>query len=172
MDDQFLLVYAQASTAPPLRVLRDALVRRGYPASIGVDIAGEATEEQLAATDWETAIVRWSEPELHEVCLIERDIPGKDEEADRAIGHGLRVIEDLPESSGRLIARDHLRHTRVVYSFDVQPPLILDEDHPAWDALDLLLRTLAENTDGVVYGAEDGFYDGDGEILLDLTEED
>ena len=85
MEDEPLFVFAVERAAPPLRLLRDALHAAGYPAGIGTGIAGEASEEELGRTDWEAAFVRWQEPELHEVWLIERDIIGEDPQAENAV---------------------------------------------------------------------------------------
>jgi hypothetical protein len=170
MDDQFLIVFALRREAPPLRLVRDALKNAGYPAGIGVEIAGEATDAQLDTHDWEAALVRWHEPELHDVWLIERSVPGQDEAADLVIGRELERLAELPVSAGRLVAADHLGKTQAVYTCDILPALLEEDDHPAWAALDVALRCLAASSDGLVYGEADGYYDADGEMLLDTNE--
>ena len=77
-------VFAQSETGVPLRTLLDALRRAGFPVGIGMEIAGDAIDAQLDDPLWETAFVRWQEPELHDVWLLERAVVGTDEEADHA----------------------------------------------------------------------------------------
>ena len=161
-----LLIYALSSAAPPLNVLLKTLRDAGHPAGFGVAIAGEATESELSAPDWDAAILRWSEPELHEIALLERSIIGQDEEADAALVLALERAEALPLSGGRFLTLDHLRHTVAVFAWTILPPLIELDDHPGWEALDLALRTLAEETDGLIYAEPEGFYDYDGEPMV------
>jgi hypothetical protein len=164
--DQPLIVFALEPTAPPLRFLRTELRAAGYPVGIGVGIAGEATETELDAPDWEAAFLRWAEPETHEVALVERSVRGEEEEADILIAQATQFAAARPESAGRLIIEDHLRRTQVVYAWQILPALLADDDHPAWDALDVALRALAERTEGIIYAEAEGFYDADGELLL------
>ena len=160
-----LLIYATNSAAPPLNVLLKILRDAGHPAGFGVAVAGEATEAELSAPDWEAAILRWNEPELHEIALLERWRIGQDEEADAALVTGLERAEAMPLSGGRFLTLDHLRNTVAVFAWNILPPLIDLDDHPGWESLDLALRTLAEKTDGIIYAEPEGFYDYDGEPM-------
>jgi hypothetical protein len=172
MEDQALLVFALDREVLPLRLLRDALREAGYPAGIGIGIVGGASDAELDATDWDAAFVRWNEPEVHEVYLIERETVGGDAGTDRIIAQALTRLTDLPESAGKLIVADHLSKTQTLYSCQVLPALFADEDHPAWAALDVVLRCLAETTDGIIYAEAEGYYDPIGDMLLDETEEE
>ncbi len=171
MQDQPLFVFAQAETGVPLRILLDALRRARLPVGIGIEIAGDAIDAQLDDPLWETAFVRWKEPELHDVWLLERAVVGTDEEADHAITGALRFANNHVESGDKLIVADHLRKTRMVYTFVILPAMLEDEDHPAWPALDIALRTLAEHGDDLIYAEGEAFYDADGEPMLGEEEE-
>ena len=170
MNDIPLRVFALTAEAPPLRILRDALTGAGYPVQLTLDIVGEASEEDLTLTDWEAAFVRWTQPELHEICLIERSATGEEDEAVEAIATGLHKITDTTDLAGGLIVGDHLRRSEAIYDIVILPALLADEDHRGWAALDVLLRTLAAHTNGIIYVPTEGFCDADGEILL--AEED
>lgn len=170
MEDIPLRIYALTAEAPPLRVLRDSLIAAGYPIQLTLDIVGEASEEDLSLTDWEAAFVRWTQPELHEICLIERSLTGEEDEAVEAIATGLRKIVNTTDLAGGLIVGDHIRRSEAIYDLEILPALLADDDHPAWAALDVLLRTLAAHTNGIIYVPFEGFCDADGEILL--AEED
>ena len=170
MDDIPLRIFALTAEAPPLRVLRDALIAAGHPIQLTLNIVGEASEEDLTLTDWEAAFVRWTEPELHEICLIERSLTGEEDEAVEAIASGLRKIVNTVDLAGGLIVGDHVRRSESIYDLEILPALIADEDHPGWSALDVLMRALATYTNGIIYVPFEGFCDADGEILL--AEED
>ena len=172
--EQTLTVFAIQDTGVTLRTIRDALQKAGYPASIGVEIAGEATDAQLDDLEWTSAFARWHEPELHDVWLLSRDVMDADEEAKEAIARALRYVLVRPESADKLIVMDHLSRTRVVYACQILPAMLdadmagvlEDEDHPAFGALDVALRALAEDGEGLIYAEGEAFYDADGEPLL------
>jgi hypothetical protein len=172
MDDQPLLVFALMRDAPPLNVLRDALRAVGHPVEFGVGTAGQATKAELDSPIWEAAFARWMEPEMHEVWLIERMARGVDEEADQAIERGLRRAANSADAAGQLIVSDHLHRTQAVYVIELLPALLDDEDHPAWLALEVVLQTVAQHTDGLIYAETEGFYDADGEMILAETDEE
>lgn len=173
MDDQPLTVFALDREALPLRVLQDTLRTADCPVEIGVGIAGAATDAELDSPEWETAFVRWTQPELHEVYLLERDVVGEEEEADAAVQAALQIAGNSPESGGKLITIDHLRRTQTLYQIEILPALLTNEEHLGWAALDVLLRCLAENRDGIIYAEAEGFYDADGEpLLLEETDEE
>jgi hypothetical protein len=166
-----LRIFAPGAAAPPLRTMADALKAAGYPVTLSVGIAGEASEAQLDATDWEAAFVRWQEPELHDVYLITRYAVGTDEEADQAVEQAIRLAQNRPESADKLIVIDHLRRSQTMFEVQLLPALLADEDHAAWEALDVALRDLATRTEGLIYAEGEGFYDADGEPLLVEAEE-
>lgn len=166
MENLPLRVFALESDAVPLRAVLEALQATGYPAELGVTIAGPAQDEDLDDPNWEAAFLRWKQPELHDVALLERDMRDKDEEADTAIASGLRLIANSTDLAGQLIVADHLRRTQTVYFVQLLPALIADDDHPAWAALDLVLRCLAAHSNGLIYAEEEGFFESDGEMLL------
>ncbi len=170
MEDQPLLVFALEQDAPELRALRDALLAEDYPAGIGIGITGEATEEELRSSEWETAFVRWAEPVAHEICLIERLVRGEDEEAENFLAEHLEGVARQADETGRLIIENHLQRTQVIYTAQLLPALLQDEDHPAWEALDVILLCLAQQTEGIIFVQEEGYCDSDGELLLAETE--
>lgn len=161
-----MFVFAIQETGVTLRGLRDALIAAGHPVSISTGIAGEAADEDLDARDWESAFARWNEPEVHDVYFLLRDRLGGEEDADRVYAEVARLVHNRPESADKLIVADHLRRSRTLYEIQLLPILEADEDHAAWGALDVLLRHLAEATDGLIYAEGTGFFDAEGEPLL------
>ncbi len=171
MPDCPLIVFSTSDTVIPLAALRDALLAEGAPATIGVDIAGEATDEQLNDPDWEAALLRWMEPEVHEVALIERLVRDTDGEAEEFVTqHAAKIAADV-DVAGRMIVDDYLGRTRVVYAVQLLPALLAEDGHEAWGALDELLRMLARASDGLIYVKSEGYCDADGELLFGESDE-
>ena len=173
-SEQTLTVFAIQEAGVTLRTIRDALQNAGFPASIGVEIAGDAIDAQLDDPQWTSAFARWHEPELHDVWLLSRDVVGVDEEANEAVSRAARFALSRAESADKLIVADHLSRTRVVYACQILPAMLdaelmgalAEEDHPAFGALDVALRALADPSEGLIYAQGEAFYDADGEPLL------
>ena len=165
MEDYPLVIFAENPTPLPLNILFDALVLEGHPVHFSFGIAGEATAADLASTEWDTAFLRWTEPELHEICLLEA-ISVTETEAQETLNSFEKLISKNPDKAGQLIVQNQLRQTKTIYGIQLLPALIENEDHLAWEALDLLARSLAQNTDGMIYAEAEGFCDAEGELML------
>ena len=171
MADYPLIVFGTANARVPLTVVRDVLVTEGYPAGFGMAVAGEATDEEMSDPRWEIAFLRWPAPEVHEVALIEVLSREEDEEEDHLISQHLARIARLRDAAGRMIVAEHLNRTRILYTVQVLPALLADDDHAAWAALDVLLRFLSQTSDGIIYAEAEGYCDTDGELLLAETDD-
>ncbi|HEV2472972.1 MAG TPA: hypothetical protein VGS41_09925, partial [Chthonomonadales bacterium] len=86
-----LVVFALSAQAPPLRSILRALQDNGFPVSVSLNIAGEAADTELDSRQWATAFVRFTEPELHDVWLLERSDPAE-EAAAAAIAEALARV--------------------------------------------------------------------------------
>jgi len=167
-----LIVIGQRKDGIPLQALHEALLEGGFPATFGVRTAGDATVEDLLSTDWETAFLRWQKPELHEVIFLEKWAIGQEAEAEALLKIVSKEAANLPMSGGKLLVDVVLESAKTLYTLDTLPALLDNEDHPAWGAIDVVLRTLAEWGEGIIYAEGDGFYDADGEPMVldvDLT---
>lgn len=169
MDQYPLIVLSISRDAPPLRTLADDLIAAGQPVSLSIGVDGAASEAQLAAADWDAAFVRWDQPEVHEAWLIERAVLPEDEDAVKVVDALTAVLNQAPESAGKLIVRDQLERVRTLYLWTILPAMVDGEDHPAWSSLDIALRALADATEGLIYAAAEGYFDADGEPLLETT---
>ncbi len=165
-NEAALCIFSRSKDILPLKFLQEALMEMGYPASLSINAAGDCTDEELESTDWDAVFLRWKEPELHDICLLEWDNLGDLEPANDARAAAALVTIEHPDEAGRWIVQGHLADTKVVYSCSLMPPLVDDEDHPGWEALDCILREVAANTDGIIYGGEDLFFDEEGDPLL------
>src|ERR1700722_9799875 len=100
MEEQLLLVFARDSAGLPLRTLLGAVRSAGYPAAVSTGIAGEATEKELDSENWDAVFLRWTEPELHDVALIERDLRS---DAQPRIVSALKHVMNSDDPAGQLI---------------------------------------------------------------------
>ncbi len=167
-----LIVIGQRKEGVPLHVVHEALQEAGFPATFGLQLAGDAPVEALLSPDWETAFLRWQKPELHEVILLQRWVLGSESEAEDTLKLVSKEAQKLPMSGGKLLIDTVLESAATLYTLDTLPALLADEDHPAWGAMDIVLRTLADWGEGIIYAEGEGFYDSDGEPMIldvDLT---
>lgn len=166
MEEAALMVFARQEITIPLSILDEALREGSLPARFGVRTAGDATEAELQSREWDAAFLRWQQPELHDVLLLERQVLGDDDEAEVALRNAQAYAASLPLSGGKLLIEEQLRETTVIYALYTLPALVTNDDHPAWDALNLLLCAIAIHTEGIIYAVEEGFYDSDGEPMV------
>lgn len=167
-----LIVIGRREDGIPLQALQEALQDAGFPATFGVRIAGDATVEDLLSPDWETAFLRWREPTVHETIFLSKWVVGADEEAADFLKTISKEAAKLPMSGGKLLVDVALESAKTFYALEILPALLADDDHPAWGAMDVVLRTLAEWGEGIIYAEEEGFFDADGEPMVldvDLT---
>ena len=165
MAEHPLLIFAVDSANPPLNILFDALVLEGYSVSFSLGISGEANSKELASPEWEAAFLRWQKPEIHEVLLLER-LDFEEEECQALLSSFKKKVSRHEDEVGKRIVLNHFENTKAIYAVQILPTLIQDEDHAAWDALELLMRTLALQVGGLIYAEAEGFCDAEGELLL------
>ncbi len=166
-----LIVFSPQSVSFPLNKILTVLVDAGIPASMSVSAAGEADEADLLSREWDAVFIRWTEPELHDVLLLTRDNTDVDEDAAAILNAALDLTKAF-EGADRLLVEDHLRRTHSLYSVEFLPALLADEEHPAWDALDLLLAAIADASEGMVYAKGEGFFDDVLNPILAFESED
>ncbi len=166
MEFQPLMVFAIKPEAVPLLHLQNAIDAEGYPMSFGISIAGDAEGDALVGAEWDAIFVRWKEPEVHEVAVLERGTILDDEEAQEILAVAQQMIAGSDDEVGITIVADHLSKTQCIYALELMPALLDNDEHQAWEGLDTLLRSLAEYSDGLVYAQGEGFCAADGELLL------
>jgi len=168
MEDNLLRVYGiePGSDGLPLRTILGALRTAGYPVAFLTGIAGETTDEELDADAWDAAFIRWNEPQIHEIALIERDLVADSEETRIYLSQTIQSVMNHADLVGQTIVANHLRKTVSIYSVQILPALLESDDHDGWAALDVALRCIAAQVDGLIYVPGEGFCDCDGELIL------
>ncbi|MBC7529626.1 MAG: hypothetical protein H7308_19025 [Chthonomonadaceae bacterium] len=172
-----LAIFALDTKIPPLRTLWSEAKEEEMPLQLGVFIAGEATEEELDAPEWESVFVRWTEPEIHDIALLET-YTFEEPEGEELSRKATELLSALPQDSSRFVLEQHLLNVKRLYVIQTLPALLDDEDHAGWDGIDLVLRVLADVTGGVIYAEGEGFYSAEGtpfytpDLLLGNESED
>ena len=168
-------VFSLSSETVTLQEVYDVLAAAGRPIAFSAGIAGFADPEEMASPSWEATFLRWKEPELHDVYLLERMSRGE-EEAEEARDEALRAALNWPESGEQYIVLDTVRRAETIYELQALPALLQDDDHPAWEAMASALSTIASSSSGIIYSDEGNcFFDAEGEPLLvneDLLDEE
>lgn len=76
----------------------------------------------------------------------------------------LSVIKDLPYSKGQKKAKEIVKNAVQIFAFDCDDAM--GED--GWEFLECLLEHLCDATDGYVQVDQEGIYDKNGELLIEM----
>ena len=115
-----LTIFSLDTRTPSLRTVWQEVKENGLPLQIGIAIAGEATEEELNFADWDSAFLRWTEPEIHDIALIAVYDPDEPE-GEEAIRVAVEFLLTMPPSSSRVVLETHLKNVKRVYAFQTLP---------------------------------------------------
>ncbi|MGE5677257.1 MAG: hypothetical protein ACM3ZR_04285 [Pseudomonadota bacterium] len=155
----YVRVFSQVEDFPSLYTLCDELLEEGFEfaTSPGKD------EPDFREENWKNLILQYSEEfksiELERNIKEEGDIVFKEEQEEF-----LEAIKKLPYSKGQKKALEIVKSAVQIYAFEV------DEDitEEGWDFLECMLDLISDATDGYVQVDEEGIYDKDGELLLEM----
>jgi hypothetical protein len=155
----YVRVFSAAEDFPSLYAICDELKDSDFEfaTSPGKD------EPEFSENDWKNAVFQYDE-NLKPIEL-ERDtkehVGGIFSEEQNEF---LEAIKKLPYSKGQKKAHEILKNTLQIYAFEV------DEDisEEGWDFLECMLDFICDATDGHVQVDEEGIYNKDGELLLEM----
>lgn len=155
----YVRVFSQVEDFPSLYTLCDELLEEGFQfaTSPGKDEPGFKEE------DWRSLILQYDEElkpiELERNIKEEGDVVFKEEQEEF-----IEAVKKLPYSKGQKKVLEIVKSAVQIYAFEV------DEDitEEGWDFLECMLDLISDATDGYVQVDEEGIYDKDGELLLEL----
>ncbi|MDD2491815.1 MAG: hypothetical protein WCY24_08515 [Lutispora sp.] len=112
--------------------------------------------------DWKHLMLEYDAN--HEPIRLERNIKGADSIFGEEQLEFLEVLQDIPYSKEQKKAVDIVNNMVQIYALDV------DEDitEEGWDFLEALLDLLSDATDGYVQIDDEGIYDKEGELLVEM----
>jgi len=155
----YVRVFSLASDFPSLYAICEELKDSdfNFATSPGKD------EPEFGERDWRSVLFQYDEN--FKSIELERDTPDLEdsifkEEREEFLGS----IKMLPYSKGQKRALEILKNTVQIYAFEV------DEDitSEGWDFLECLLDFICDATDGYVQVDEEGIYDNNGELLVEM----
>ncbi|MDF2519853.1 MAG: hypothetical protein K0R84_481 [Clostridia bacterium] len=156
----YVRVFSLAEDFPSLRALCDELLEEGYEfaTSPGKD------EAAFNEADWKEIVFQYNEDNkpivLERNTINQEDSLFKDEQKEF-----LDEIKEMPYSKGQKKAVEILKNIVQIYAFE------LDEDftEEGWEYLECILDFLCDATDGYVQVDEEGIYDQEGNLMLELS---
>lgn len=155
----YVRVFSQAEDFPSLYAICDELLEEGFEfaTSPGKD------EPEFKEADWRNLVLQYDEK--FKSIELERNI--KEDEDPIFVGEQeefLEALKKLPYSKGQKKALEIIKNSVQIYAFEV------DEDitEEGWDFLECMLDFICDATDGYVQVDEEGVYDKNGELLLEI----
>ncbi|HWR60295.1 MAG TPA: hypothetical protein VN580_01705 [Clostridia bacterium] len=155
----YVRVFSQAEDFPSLYAICDELLEEGFEfaTSPGKD------EPEFKEADWKNLVLQYDEE--FKPIELERNI----KEAEDPLftgeqGEFLEAVKKLPYSKGQKKALELIKNSIQIYAFEI------DEDitEAGWDFLECMLDFICDATDGYVQVDEEGIYEKNGELLLEI----
>lgn len=156
----YVRVFSVAEDFPSLYAICDELLEEGFEfaTSPGKD------EPEFKEHNWKNLILQYDENvksiELYRNIMEDEDGIFKEEQEEF-----LDAIKKLPYSKGQKKALEVLKNIVQIYAFEV------DEDitEEGWDFLECMLDFICDATDGYVQVDEEGIYDKNGELMVEIN---
>lgn len=155
----YVRVFSMAEDFPSLYAICDELKDSGFEfaTSPGKD------EPEFAESDWKNVLFQY-DGDFKPIELDRDTIEHEGSIFREEQNEFLEAIKKLPYSKGQKKALELIKNAVQIYAFEV------DEDitEEGWDFLECMLDFICDATDGYVQVDEEGIYDKDGELLLDM----
>lgn len=155
----YVRVFSQAEDYPSLHALCDELLEEGYEFST----APGKEEPEFKVQNWKNIVLQYNEN--NKPVFLERNaIDDQDDLFKEEQKEFLEEVKKLPYSKGQKKAVEVLKNAVQVYAFE------LDEDitEEGWEFLECMLDFLCDATDGYVQVDEEGIYDQEGNLLVEI----
>lgn len=155
----YVRIFSQAEDYPSLYAICDELKEAGFEfaTSPGKD------EPEFKEVDWRSIILQYDEGcepiELERDAKEHEDGLFKEEQAEF-----IEAIRKLPYSKGQKKALEIVENARQIYAFTVDEAA----GDAGWDFLECMLDFISDATDGYVQVDEEGIYDKEGRLLIEM----
>jgi hypothetical protein len=155
----YVRVFSLAEDFPSLYAICDELLEEDFEFSTypGKD------EAEFKENDWRNVVFQYDENS--KPIELDRDTNGQGDSVFKEEQYEfLEAIKKLPYSKGQKQALQVVKNAVQIYAFEV------DEDisEKGWEFLECMLDFICDATDGYVQVDEEGIYDKDGELLLEM----
>lgn len=151
-------VFSMAEDYPSRFAICDELLEAGFEFSTFPGKFDNDFDEK----EWKYLMLEYDAN--HEPIRLERNIKGVDSIFEEEQQEFLDVLKDLPYSKEQKKASEIIKGMVQIYALDI------DEDitEEGWNFLEVLLDFLADASDGYVQIDEEGIYDKEGELLVEM----
>ena len=112
--------------------------------------------------DWKHLMLQYDEN--NEPIRLERNIKERDSILEEEQEEFLGALEELPDSKEKKKAMDIIKGITQIYAFDIEE----DITEKGWEFLNHLFDFLCDATDGYVQIDDEGIYDKEGKILVEM----
>jgi hypothetical protein len=155
----YVRVFSQAEDYPSMFALCDELLEEGYEFATSPG----KEEPEFKEQNWKNIILQYDENQ--KPIILERNtINDEDTLFKEELKEFLDEVKALPYSKGQKKAVEILKNTVQIYAFELDEELTEE----GWEFLETMLDFLCDATDGYVQVDEEGIYDQDGKILVEI----
>lgn len=119
-------------------------------------------DEDFDEKDWKYLMLQYDENQ--EPIRLERNVKARDSIFEEEQQEFLEVLQELPYSKEQKKATEIIDDMVQIYAMDVDD----DINEAGWDFLDCLMDFLCDATDGYVQIDDEGIYDKEGELLVEM----
>lgn len=119
-------------------------------------------DEDFDEKDWKYLMLQYDENQ--EPIRLERNVKARDSIFEEEQQEFLEVLQELPYSKEQKKATEIIDDMIQIYAMDVDD----DINEAGWDFLDCLMDFLCDATDGYVQIDDEGIYDKEGELLVEM----
>lgn len=155
----YVRVFSMAEDFPSLYAICDELLEEGFEFATS---PGKG-EPEFEESDWRNVIFQYDENskpiELDRDTKEQEDSVFKEEQDEF-----LEVLKKLPYSKGQKKVLEILKNMVQIYAFEVEE----DITEEGWNFLECMLDFICDATDGYVQVDEEGIYNKDGELLIEM----
>ncbi len=154
----YVRVFSQEEDYPSRFAICEELLEAGFEFSTFPGKYDEDYDEK----DWKHLMLEYDSN--NEPIRLERNIEERDSIFEDERQEFIEVLKEIPKSKGQQKALDIIENTVQIYAFDV------DEDitEEGWDFLNSILDFLCDATDGYVQIDDEGIYDKEGKVLVEM----
>lgn len=155
----YVRVFSLAEDYPSLFAICEELLESGFQFATS---PGKG-EPEFDESDWRTALFQYDEK--YKPIELERNTKDQEDSIfEEEQEEFLEPLKGMPYSKGQKKALDIVKDMVQIYAFEV------DEDitEEGWDFLECMLDFVCDATDGYVQVDEEGIYDKNGELLVEI----
>lgn len=155
----YVRVFSQVEDFPSLYALCEELSEAEFEFATSPG----KNEPEFEEENWHSFLIQYDEKQ--KPIELERNTKGEKESLlEGEVQEFIDALKEMPDSKGQSKAIELLKNTVQIYAFLVED----DITEAGWDFLECMLDFLCDATDGYVQVDEEGIYDKEGKLLVEM----